>query len=241
MNIILGIGEVAQALNGNLESDQIMYDKSEWEHLSPREVEFLHICIPYSNEFIEIVQNAQEIFITEHTIIHSTVRPGTSDKINNCHYSPILGRHSDDFEENMGYYTKPMAGPKNDTFDKFQSEYKREVSWWGSNTDSLEFAKVMSTSYMYWCLVYEKLIHAECKKHGYDFNDVYTKWNMEYNAGIEQLHPSWQRPVYDHVDSHTPGGHCLSANIYLDDSFISKFLREWDEFGGVQLLHQTKK
>ena len=147
LNVILGIGEVAQALNGNLESDQIMYDVREWEDLSSRMVEFLHICIPYSDDFIGIVQKAQEIFLTDHTIIHSTVKPGTTEKVGNAHYSPILGRHSDDFEENMGYYTKPMAGTKDDTYMRFESEYKGQLSWWGSNTDSLEFAKVMSTNY----------------------------------------------------------------------------------------------
>ena len=241
MNVILGAGEVAIALSANLRQDLEMYDKGEWEDLSPRKTNFLHICIPYSDNFIDIVNKAITIMLPKYTVIHSSVKIGTTTQIKDACYSPILGRHSDNFVENMGLYIKPFCG-SDEALNDFTLDYSLPVEKWGDSIDSLEFAKVMSTGYMYWNLIYQKVVYNICKERNYDFNLVYTDWNKLYNNGIKEKHPEWQRPVYQYDNSgHIPGGHCLNNNIYLDDNFINDILKEWQEKGNIQILKIIKK
>jgi hypothetical protein len=237
-SVILGNGQVANALVSNFKQSIEKYDKGEWEDLKIQKTNILHICIPYNEHFYGIVKKAELVFNPTFTIIHSTVKVGTTETLN-ASYSPVLGRHNDDFKKNINQYVKPFAGSKT-ACEAFKKEYSKAIGYVSIDTQSLEYAKQMSTNYMYWNLVFQKMVHADCKKYGFSFKDVYTKWNLNYNKGIKQKHEDWQRPIYDYDSNHQAGGHCLGANIYLDDYFISKFLREWHETGGIQLLHRVK-
>jgi hypothetical protein len=234
-HVVLGKGQIAEAITFNLKGDYFMFDKGQWEdgtHI--KSCIFLHICIPYSDMFNDIVKNAIKVFNPESTIIHSTVKPGTSRTLK-CSYSPVMGRHSDQFQKNITLYKKFIAGSEV-TFSDFEDCTDIAIEYWGEDTDSLEFAKSNSTNYMYMNLVIQKIIYNECKKRGYDFKKVYTDWNINYNNGIQVKHKDWQRPVYDYDPDHKAGGHCLPNNIYLNDDWISIFLREWQETGQVTIL-----
>jgi hypothetical protein len=247
---ILGKGQVAKALAPHLtKGEVIMYDKGEWEYgMVSKEIReaFLHICIPYSKDFPKIVCKAINIFRPAYIIIHSSVNPGTTKSIKDgfCQdikhicYSPIMGRHEDKFSENMTYYEKYVAGCK-DTFDVFEKYFDFNLEYWGENTESLEYAKLSSTNYMYWNLIFQELMKRDCDKRGYDFDMVYTMWNLNYNRGMRLKHSNWQRPVYDYQKGHKAGGHCLPNNVYLDDNFISNFLQSWQEYGSINFIPFT--
>ena len=57
-------------------------------------VEILNICIPFIDNFVEVVKNYIEKSNPSYTIIHSTVSPGTTKLIGGkvCH-SPMRGLH----------------------------------------------------------------------------------------------------------------------------------------------------
>lgn len=232
-NIILGAGQVSEALQPYIVNHKV-FDKGEWEQLPQHEgIKCLHVCIPYSEHFTMIVWEAIKVFDPEVTVIHSTVKPGTTDSLH-ASYSPVLGRHENNFKRDVKKYKKLFAGSKQD-FDIFKSQVKGlDLIHFTYNTDELEFAKLQSTNYMYWCLIYEKLIFKVCQERGYKFTNVYKKWNKNYNAGVKK---DWQRPIYTHDDNPIPSGHCLPNNIFLDDEFISLFLREWQRNNGE--LHLT--
>jgi len=227
INVILGNGQVANAIKPHIKN-AITFDQGEWEKLPQQEdTAILHIAIPYSDQFSTIVCDAMNVFNPRHIIIHSTVKPGTSRSLGAA-YSPVLGRHANNFKKDVLRYKKLISG-SNEAYEAFKRSSKFKIDYVSDNTDELEFAKVMSTGYMYWNLLYEKMIFKECNDRGYKFNNVYKKFNKNYNEGVKS---DWTRPIYTHNDDPVPGGHCLPNNIYLDDNFINAILKEWQENKG---------
>ena len=231
-NIILGAGQIAQAIEGHIVGAPKMYDKGEWEHLAQTRCDILHICIPYTTTFDSIVLQAINKFSPTITVIHSTVKVGTSKKLG-CEYSPVMGRHDNGFAQDLVKYAKPYAGIIA-KYEIFKKNILLQTEFFTENTDELEFAKIMSTGYMYWNLIYEKSIARTCKERDYDLGVVYKQWNENYNNGVKK---DWRRPIYTHNEDPLPGGHCLIPNTELDSNFINDFLREWTKKKGE--LHLT--
>jgi hypothetical protein len=226
-NVILGAGEVANAIKANLiEKNVHMYDKGQWEQLSLKH-RFLHVAIPYSDKFIQIVQDAKKVFNPEFVVIHSTVKPGTSKKLKAV-YSPVIGRHAHGLGNQLKAFRKFFAGVAVDAA-AVMAQFDITTGYWERGTDSLEYAKIMSTTRMYFDLYFQKQIQKDCGKNGYEFEDVYTKWTRNYNKGTTVEHPEWSRPVYSFMETDFPGGHCLRPNIHLFDNKITQILREYEE------------
>ena len=227
INCILGAGQVGNVLKDSLHGDINIYDIGEWEKLTDIKCDILHIAIPYGPKFKHTVITAKWAFKPKFTIIHSTVKPGTSKGIADL-YSPIMGRHSDDFSENVRGYVKYFAGEYT-AYTEVRAAFKLKTDYWSANTEELEYSKVMSTTRMYWDLIFQKEVQNDCELKGYNFEAVNRDWNMNYNNGIKQKHPHWLRPIYRRMETDTPGGHCLRPNIHLTDNEITKYIRKWEK------------
>jgi len=227
INAILGAGQVANTLSNNIINDVKMYDVGEWEGENHIECNYLHIAIPYSDSFINIVENAERIFSPDIMIIHSTVAPGTTAQLG-CLYSPVMGRHDDDFKNNVKLYRKFIAGEK-EQYEKVSSLFNLQCEYWGDNTAELEYSKIMSTSRMYWALMFQKIMQNDCEKYGFNFVNTYNRWTDNYNAGIAIKHHNWQRPIYTRMETDQPGGHCLGNNIHLVDNEITTMIKAWEK------------
>lgn len=230
-HIILGNGEVGKCISEIISGETLIFDKGEWEGGLPGLDEniILHICIPYSSQFIDIVRMAAAIIDYRVMIIHSTVKDGTCETIarQNILYSPVTGRHQDDFSQSVRQFKKFFAGERM-LYDRISPYFEVKTEYWGLNRSELEYAKIMSTSYMYWNLIYEKVLYSCCQEKNYDHNKVYKRWNRNYNNGYAAHHDEWKRPVYEHVEDPTPGGHCLRPNIHLTDNQINEFIKTWE-------------
>jgi len=227
-NIVLGAGQVANAIKNNLLTAPLVFDRGEWEktHLKS---EILHVTIPYSDDFERIIIKAIYNFDPEIIIIHSTVKPGTTEKLGkNVLFSPVLGRHSDEFSNNIQMYQKFFAGDP-DCYEQVRHEFQLNSEFWGTNTGELEYSKIMSTTRMYWELLFTKSLEKDCKKNGYDFKQVHHRWTDNYNAGIRLKHPKWERTIYSMMDSDLPGGHCLRPNIHLVDNEITNYIKAYEK------------
>jgi hypothetical protein len=224
INAILGAGEVAQAVRESLiEENAHMFDAGQWEDLDLN-YRFLHICIPYTPKFIQIVEDAKKVFKPKYICIHSTVKPGTS-KILNTVYSPVVGRHANGLGNQLKVYNKLFAGEDS---MMVLAQFSIKCQLWTGSTDSLEYAKIMSTTRMYWDLYFQKIMQKDCKDNGYSFEDVYTRWTRNYNKGTTVKHPEWGRPVYDEMVEDLPGGHCLQPNIRLFENDVTAILRSYE-------------
>jgi len=223
MNVgIIGTGEVGSAIKKIVEKKYKVFTKDRKnDSIKGQEIEILHICIPYSKDFIAIAVKAIRDYKPLLTIIESTVAPGTTDKIYKqtktfiCH-SPIRGIHPNlyvgikTFVKYIGPTSK-KAGIKTQKYYK-KLGLKTEVF---KNSKATEIAKLMDTTYYGWNIIFQKEMHKICKKNNVFFEEAYTKWNTTYNEGYTKLKKAnVVRPVLKNYPGKI-GGHCIISNCEI--------------------------
>lgn len=216
-HLVIGNGEIGSAIAEVLEADVI--DKN--EDAESETYEFIHICFPFSDDFIHLVEEYQRTYNPNYTVIHSTVPVGTS-KILGAVHSPVRGRH-------------PNLEPGVRTFAKFfgglgASVCAREFEELGietvisENSEDTEAMKLWDTTQYGVNIVLEKIIHKYCEENGLNFDIVYTKANETYNQGYEELgEPQFKKFILEHSEGPI-GGHCVLQNLpLLDEPKIEQF------------------
>ena len=105
---ILGFGEIGASLakvyNDHKEKFEVLIKDLERDD-GLDSLDVLNICIPYTENFVEIVKNQICKSNPDLTIVHSTVMPGTTQKIKlilenkfKIVHSPIRGVHPELYE-----------------------------------------------------------------------------------------------------------------------------------------------
>jgi len=174
-DIILGMGEVGETLFNLLKSRDfdcigIDTDISRCKNYSENSVienpEFLHICLPGElSKFLEITLDWINKFEgLKVVLIHSTVKPGTTRKIQEKSnvlvlFSPVRGVHKR-FSEDIKKYTKFIASDNNQINSKLKSELKNrfEKIEFMSSTKTAELAKILvDTTYYGWLISYAQI------------------------------------------------------------------------------------
>ena len=117
IDLVVGLGEIGKPL---LELLKLKGIDAVGIDIQPKRinkrVEFLHICFPYSHWFVADVKKYQAKYQPRYTVVHSTVRPRTSKKVNAI-YSPVRGRHKTMLDD-LQYYSKYYSGKRNYSFEK---------------------------------------------------------------------------------------------------------------------------
>jgi len=237
---ILGYGEVGQAIAKFYQSPLLrkrfrvqikIKDLNKDDDL--KGVEILHVCIPWSENFVKIVKKEIKKIKPKLTIVHSTVAQGTTKKIisglsgayGDIVHSPIRGIHPNLY---LGIKTfVKYVGADN---KKAGEMAKRHLEELGIKTKLLapsaatEALKLWDTAQYAWMIVLNKEIKKWCDKKGLNFNAVYSEANKSYNEGYRKLgKPEVIRPYLKYIPGEI-GGHCLIPNCYLLDSEIAKFI-----------------
>jgi UDP-N-acetyl-D-mannosaminuronate dehydrogenase len=250
MQIVVGVGEVGKAIGSVLNKlghEVKFFDiglSRDYEEAQPGEGCYgLHICIPYSDKFIEEVVGYFDRHGPIIVVVHSTVPPDTCNKlqekineriellsVNKCDvvFSPIRGSHRSNRSldqaifEMVKYYASANKTGCLQFCDIFQGLTIKQFS----DVRSLEFAKIMSTTYFGWVIAFEKRMHMACEEYGFDFEAAYTEWNKTYNAGMPE---KFRRPVLEHMEGKI-GGHCVIPNL----EFLKPF------FPVTEMLYEIK-
>ena len=188
-------------------------------------VDILHICFPYSENFVQQVQEYQAKYNPKYTVIHSTVKPGTSDKLNAIH-SPVIGIHPH-LEESLTTFTKFLGGDKASEV----ADYFRRVGikvYITENAFSTELMKILDTTYYAMCIEYTKEVNRLCDETITPF-ELWTIWNNEYNKGYQKLgYPEYTRPNLIPIMT-KQGGHCTLPNCEFLDNEFTKFIKDLNE------------
>jgi hypothetical protein len=220
-HVILGAGEVGSAIgkvlrhiDNTCKLNGVCQYEDPPKELYADEVEFMcmHVCFPFRPNFVDLVNEYSSKFCPGLIIVHSTVKPGTTKTIDHKDvvYSPIRGRHADLWRHVLKS-TKYYCGTTKKAELKFEKMFEKLTLKKFSNIESLEFAKVASTTYYGWCLLFMRSIREECERQGYNFNEVYTEWNRTYNEMVDE---GFQRPIYKYIPGPI-GGHCVLQNLEL--------------------------
>lgn len=168
----------------------------------------LHITIPYSNNFVEIVNEYVHRLNPDVTIIHSSVPIGTTKKIFwRVVHSPVRGRHPN-LEGGLRKYVK-YVGYNDDYAYKYAKEHleKLFVCEFIHNTDYTEALKIFSLcKYLVYLAVADEISEA-CKVLGMDYERV-KHWERTQNEYVNEFYPSMSWPVLDPPEGKI-GGHCI--------------------------------
>lgn len=228
---ILGYGEIGKAIARFYKKPNI---KDLTRDDSLRGVDVLHICIPWSSKFADIV--AREIKEAKPllTIIHSTVAPGTTKHIiqklpkelHRVVHSPVRGMHPH-LEESMKTFVKYIGAE-----DRKAGEWaKKYFATLGVKTKvftpaaTTELGKLLDTTYYGLVIAWHGEMAKMCDKLGVDFGQAVTDLNKTYNEGYTKLGmPHVVRPVL-YPPKQGIGGHCIIPNAkILKDLFQSTAL-----------------
>ena len=234
----IGYGEIGKSICG-LYDDKKEYDvwhidtKDEKKDVIPKKIDIMHVCIQYSEKFIQYVREYIEEFKPGLTIINSTVPVMTTDTIYNVTkvnivHSPVMGKHPN-LTKSIQTFTKIVAGCTKEATEMACSHF----SALGINTmtydtpEESEMAKLLSTSYYAWSVYYMQKVHNLCKKWNLDFDNVYTKTNHIYNEGYSELGDRhFVRPVLRYMGKGV-GKHCLYENavILLQSNMLTEIVK----------------
>jgi len=227
-DLIVGMGEVGRALLGVLSEHYLIltHDKKWGQRGTEFEkINLLHVCFPYSDDFVDEVKRYQQKYNPKYTIIHSTVPIGTSRLCNALH-SPVMGVHPH-LVEGLLTYTKFIGGEKAGEV----ADYFRRTGMKVFITDrqeTTELAKIESTNWYGVLIEKTKDTKRLFDKYNLPF-EFFFLWQRDYNEGSVKLgHPENQRPLLIPQEGRI-GGHCVLPNSKLIDTPFTKLLRELNE------------
>lgn len=244
-NIVAGLGEIGMPFLQLLSKSNItigydinpkLFDIKNFEKLKKTNTCFLHICIPFSTKFISQVKSLYRKFSPKCIVIHSTISPYTTKKIQSdlpipIIYSATRGVHKRMISD-MKKYTKFYALEKNAPNMKWASKsYSSLLKKSGikskiiSQPITLELAKIIvDTSYYGWLINYAQLSNMIAKEHNVDYDEMWSFADEihKFLGNRPKMYPGFI------------GGHCVIPNLDLihnqtlnlikkiNDSYIKK-------------------
>jgi len=189
-------------------------------------VDILNICIPFIDNFVGVVKDYIQKYNPKYTVIHSTVSPGTTEKIGRrvCH-SPVRGLHPN-LDTGIKTFLKYIGADDQSVGLEYQQHLKDMgiESYICKNSKTTEYSKLLDTTYYGVCIAFHADVMELCEKEGVDFDEVMTLYNKTYNEGYSKLgKPNVVRPVL--YGTKKIGGHCVTPNAHiLKEYFDSKFI-----------------
>ncbi len=205
--IVIGLGEVGKPLLELVERKHSAIGIDIEPVTASATCGILHICFPFSGEFVSAAAEYIKRFNPVLAIINSTVAPGTTRTIHrlthtSVAYSPVRGKHFK-MKQDLMRYTKYIGGIDRESATRaaehFQSlGMKTKVV---SSPEAAELAKLTETTYF----------------------GVLIAWAQEVARYCDQLHVDYDQVVsfYEEVPFFPPvkyvpgiiGGHCVMPNI----------------------------
>ncbi len=211
---VLGFGEVGQAIAKFYKVPKIK-DLQRDDGLVG--VDILHICIPWSDNFVKIVRSEIKKIKPKLTIIHSTVVPGTTKKIGGMIvHSPIRGVHPN-LHEGIKAFVK-YIGVDNKKAGELAKNHLEDL---GIKTRVFfpsvitEVGKLLDTAYYGVCIAWHGEMKKICDKFDADFEKAVVDFNRTYNEGYVKLGMSHViRPVL-YPPKGGIGGRCIINNVKI--------------------------
>lgn len=217
-NLIIGYGEIGKAV-GAVIGEHAVIDLGMLKP-EPMEVDIMHICFPYSEEFVEQVLVYIATYTPKHTVIYSTVPITTTRQLHRTDYSvvhsPVEGKHPDLemsirlMERWIGYNDKEEG--------QFFANYFRDLGLkvkLVENTDCTEALKLLSTTEYGINIEFARYKKEVADAIGMDYQ-LTKNWNENYNRLYKDLgmEKRYQKYVLDAPDG-PKGGHCITPNAKI--------------------------
>ena len=225
-DIVAGIGEIGKPILKLLSKDNItvgfdlnpdLMDERKFGRYQNLKTSFLHIAIPVTDKFVNNVLKLYKKFKPECIVIHSTIKPGTTEKLQGKLSIPVIYSATRGVHKRMIYdlkrYTKFFAISKNTPRGKWaSSRFVKLMKSCGIKTkqmskpETLELAKIIcDTSYLGWLINYAQLSNMIAIKHGVDYDEMWS-----FSDEIHKLLGNRPKMYPGYI-----GGHCVIPNLNL--------------------------
>ena len=225
-DIVAGIGEIGKPILKLLskhgvvvgfDSNPDLMDERKFERYESLKTSFLHIAIPVSSKFINNVLKLNKKFQPECIVIHSTIKPGMTEKLQEKLSIPVIYSATRGVHKRMVYdlkrYTKFFVISANAPRGKWATtRYVQSMKRCGIKTkkmskpETLELAKIIcDTSYLGWLVNYAQLSNVIAIEHGVDYDEMWSFSDeiQEFLGNRPKMYPSFI------------GGHCVIPNLNL--------------------------
>ena len=234
--MVVGLGEIGVPIFKLLtksfftigyDIDEKLMDKKKFLKYNSLPISFLHICIPFNKNFEKNIIDLFHQFDPECIVIHSTVSPYTTKKIQEKISIPIIysatrGVHRRMLND-LKRYTKFFAIEKDAPNEKLATKkFSTLMKKCGVKTKkmsqplTLELAKIVcDTSYYAWLINYAQSSNIIAIKHKVNYDEMWT-----FSDEIHKF--LGNRPkMYPGII----GGHCVIPNLELIHNQTLKLIK----------------
>lgn len=189
---------------------------------------FLHVCIPFTNEFNNNIFSLNKKFEPQIIVIHSTIEPNTTEKLQEKLPVPIIYSATRGVHKRMIYdlkrYTKFFAISKSaPRLHWAVKEYSKLMQKVGiktkqmSNPITLELAKIVcDTSYLGWLINYAQISNVIAQQHGVDYDEMWS-----FSDEIHKFLGNRPKMFPGYI-----GGHCVIPNLDLVHSETLQLIKK---------------
>ncbi|MGI0022143.1 MAG: hypothetical protein ACRD9Q_04695 [Nitrososphaeraceae archaeon] len=225
-DVVAGLGEIGTPilhliskaiLTIGYDINPKLIDKKKLEKYNTLETSFLHICIPFTKKFIPNMISLFNKFKPECIVIHSTISPNTTTKLQTLLPIPVIYSATRGVHKRMLYdlkrYTKFYAIEPNAPRARWASStYSRMMKKCGvkikkmSTPATLELAKIVcDTSYYGWLINYAQLSNMIAIKNKVNYDEMWSFADEihKYLRNRPKMFPGFI------------GGHCVLPNLDL--------------------------
>ena len=225
-DVVVGLGEIGNPILKLLSKKNIvvgfdlnrdLMDEIKFEKYKNLETSFLHIAIPGTDKLITNILKLYKKFRPECIIIHSTIKPGTTEKLQKKIPIPVIYSATRGVHKRMIYdlkrYIKFFVISANAPRSKWaSSRYVKVMKGCGiktkkmSSPETLELAKIIcDTSYLGWLVNYAQLSNMIAIQYGIDYDEMWSfSDEIHRNLGNRpKMYPGYI------------GGHCVIPNLEL--------------------------
>jgi len=236
-NVVAGLGEIGLPILKILSKKEniVGYDlneklmnKNKFQKLSELPTSFLHVAIPVTTKFDSSLIQLNKKFKPDCIVIHSTIPPGTTERLQRKINSPIIfsatrGVHKRMLKD-LKHYTKFFAisnsAPKKQwaikTFSKIMKNSGIRTKQM-TKPETLELAKILcDTSYLGWLINYSQITNVIAKNFDVNYDEMWT-FSDEIHKRLgnrPKMYPGYI------------GGHCVIPNLELINNQTLNLIKE---------------
>ena len=225
-DVVAGLGEIGYPILKFLSKNQItvgydvderLMNKSKFKKFQETQTSFLHIAIPVTSKFELNILQLYKKFRPECIVMHSTVGPGTTEKIQEkldvpLIYSATRGVHKRMLKD-IKRYTKFFAISKTAPKKQWATKaFSRKMKNCGVKTKqmskpvTLELSKILcDTSYLGWLINYSQITNMIAKSHDVEYDEMWSFADEihQFLGNRPKMYPGFI------------GGHCVIPNLDL--------------------------
>ena len=244
-DIVVGTGEIGKPILKLLSKNNIvvgfdinpdLMDEKKFEKYKNYKTSFLHVAIPVTDKFIRNILELYKKFHPECIVIHSTIKPGTTEKLQKkltipVIYSATRGVHKRMLSD-LKRYTKFFAiSPKSPRKKWACSKFIKLMKDCGIKTkkmskpETLELAKIIcDTTYLGWLINYAQLSNLIAKEYSVNYDEMWT-----FSDEIHKIIGNRPKMYPGFI-----GGHCVIPNLDLVNDQTLNLIKK------INLLYSKK-